>query len=98
MPGRALGRPYLCARGPQPETGFINSVQQTKEVAMYAAGTMVAEAAFFPWPDGIDPLGSRPQRSNRRRRASLMPRLERWLSSLLHPAPAMVLKLRQYPY
>lgn len=65
---------------------------------MYAAGTMVAEAAFFPWPDGIDPLGSRPQKSKPRRRASLVPTLEGWLASLLRPAPAMALKLRQYPY
>jgi hypothetical protein len=65
---------------------------------MYAAGTMVGEAAFFPWPEGVDPLGSRQPRSRSRRRTSLAPMLERWLTALLHPAPAMMLKLRNYPY
>jgi hypothetical protein len=65
---------------------------------MYAAGTMVAEAAFFPWPDDVDPLGSRRERSKAHRRVSLAATIERWLASLLQPAPAMVMKLRQYPY
>lgn len=64
---------------------------------MYAPGSMVAQAPFFPTAEGIAPFSTREEREPSRRR-SLAERVERWIEALLRPGPAMRLRLSNYPY